>query len=239
MVSRTTSHFYNYGYRDYNPKLARFTTKDPIRDGHNWFAYCNGDPVNFVDLWGLELGHRTTHNRMSDSPWGNDLTGNGAENKTLSYTGCAITEESNVISSATGKDVTPKDINDNKDNFTPNTDLLNMQKVAEDNGLKFDYWTSEVQGNLGNKITEISNSDTVEYVSAQVKYNADGNLHWVGVEKVETRADGKTYIKIEPSSVHDTEKVNRSRDTWVLDENGNMWVETSDINKIYTYKKNK
>ena len=84
-----------------------------------------------------------------------------------------------------------------------------MQKVAEDNGLKFDYWTSEVQGNLGNKITEISNSDTVEYVSAQVKYNADGNLHWVGVEEVETRADGKTYIKIEPSSVHDTEKVNR------------------------------
>ena len=234
-----TSRFYNYGYRDYNPKLARFTTKDPIRDGSNWFAYCNGDPVNFVDLWGLELGHRTTHNRMSDSPWGNDLTGNGTDNKTLSYTGCAITEESNVISSATGKDVTPKDINDNKDNFTPNTDLLNMQKVAEDNGLKFDYWTSEVQGNLGNKITEISNSDTVEYVSAQVKYNADGNLHWVGVEKVETRADGKTYIKIEPSSVHDTEKVNRSRDTWVLDENGNMWVETSDINKIYTYKKNK
>ena len=111
-----TSHFYNYGYRDYNPKLARFTTKDPIRDGSNWFAYCNGDPVNFVDLWGLELGHRTTHNRMSDSPWGNDLTGNGTENKTLSYTGCAITEESNVISSATGKDVTPKDINDNKDN---------------------------------------------------------------------------------------------------------------------------
>ena len=50
-----TSRFYNYGYRDYNPKLARFTTKDPIRDGHNWFAYCNGDPVNFVDLLGLEL----------------------------------------------------------------------------------------------------------------------------------------------------------------------------------------
>ena len=55
-----TSHFYNYGYRDYNPKLARFTTKDPIRDGHNWFAYCNGDPVNFVDLLGLEAGDGKT-----------------------------------------------------------------------------------------------------------------------------------------------------------------------------------
>ena len=28
---------------------------DPIRDGHNWFSYCNGDPVNFIDLWGFEL----------------------------------------------------------------------------------------------------------------------------------------------------------------------------------------
>ena len=44
---------YNYGYRDYKPQTARFTTLDPIRDGTNWFTYCNGDPVNFIDLWGL------------------------------------------------------------------------------------------------------------------------------------------------------------------------------------------
>ena len=47
-----TSTLYNYGYRDYKPQTARFTTVDPIRDGSNWFSYCNGDPVNFVDLWG-------------------------------------------------------------------------------------------------------------------------------------------------------------------------------------------
>jgi RHS repeat-associated protein len=44
---------YNYGYRDYKPEAARFTTMDPVRDGNNWFAYVNNDPVNFVDLWGL------------------------------------------------------------------------------------------------------------------------------------------------------------------------------------------
>jgi hypothetical protein len=33
--------------------MARFTTVDPIRDGNNWFAYVNNDPVNYVDLWGL------------------------------------------------------------------------------------------------------------------------------------------------------------------------------------------
>jgi RHS repeat-associated protein len=45
---------YNYGYRDYAPELARFTTVDPIRDGANWFAYVNNDPVNWVDPWGLQ-----------------------------------------------------------------------------------------------------------------------------------------------------------------------------------------
>jgi RHS repeat-associated protein len=44
---------YNYGYRDYAPEVARFTTEDPIRDGANWFAYVNNDPVNWIDPWGL------------------------------------------------------------------------------------------------------------------------------------------------------------------------------------------
>jgi RHS repeat-associated protein len=44
---------YNYGYRDYQPATARFTTVDPTRDGNNWFAYVNNDPVNWRDPWGL------------------------------------------------------------------------------------------------------------------------------------------------------------------------------------------
>lgn len=46
--------WYNYGYRDYNPQQGRFTTQDPIRDGMNWYAYCGGDPINCIDLWGLK-----------------------------------------------------------------------------------------------------------------------------------------------------------------------------------------
>jgi RHS repeat-associated protein len=49
----TSTGLYNYGYRDYKPQAARFTTVDPIRDGRNWHAYVNNDPVNYVDLWGL------------------------------------------------------------------------------------------------------------------------------------------------------------------------------------------
>jgi RHS repeat-associated protein len=47
---------YNYGYRDYAPEVARFTNEDPIRDGSNWFAYVNNDPVNRIDLWGPAPG---------------------------------------------------------------------------------------------------------------------------------------------------------------------------------------
>jgi len=45
--------FYNYGFRDYSPKLGRFTSPDPIRDSSNWYVYCGNDPVNRVDLFGL------------------------------------------------------------------------------------------------------------------------------------------------------------------------------------------
>ncbi len=45
---------YDFSYRDYNPDSMRFTSVDPIRDGQNWYAYCPGDPVNYVDVNGLE-----------------------------------------------------------------------------------------------------------------------------------------------------------------------------------------
>ena len=56
----TATGLYNYGYRDYKPQAARFTTIDPIRDGSNWYAYVNNDPVNWRDLWGLEASDPTT-----------------------------------------------------------------------------------------------------------------------------------------------------------------------------------
>lgn len=31
-------------------------TEDPIKDGYNWYRYCGGDPVNFIDPLGLVCG---------------------------------------------------------------------------------------------------------------------------------------------------------------------------------------
>lgn len=52
---------YNLGIRDYSPQMKSFITKDPLRDGENWFAYCSCDPVNYSDNTGF------FKNGMSDS----------------------------------------------------------------------------------------------------------------------------------------------------------------------------
>ncbi len=39
--------------RYYDPMVGRFTSVDPIKDGLNWYAYCAGNPVMFVDSNGL------------------------------------------------------------------------------------------------------------------------------------------------------------------------------------------
>ncbi|MBQ7232478.1 MAG: RHS repeat-associated core domain-containing protein [Bacillales bacterium] len=40
--------------RYYDAGQGRFTQEDPIRDGSNWYSYCGGNPVMFVDPNGLD-----------------------------------------------------------------------------------------------------------------------------------------------------------------------------------------
>ena len=52
--------------RYYDNNNGRFITEDPIKDGVNWYSYCMGNPVMFVDPSGL-----------SDVPRDLDWDGNG------------------------------------------------------------------------------------------------------------------------------------------------------------------
>jgi hypothetical protein len=40
--------------RYYDPVVGRFASEDPALSGNNWFAYCNGDPINSVDSDGKQ-----------------------------------------------------------------------------------------------------------------------------------------------------------------------------------------
>ena len=42
------------GHRYYDSSTGRFITRDPIKDGRNWYGYCDNNPVNAVDADGLK-----------------------------------------------------------------------------------------------------------------------------------------------------------------------------------------
>jgi len=45
-----------FNARWYSSELGRFITEDPIRDGVNWFIYCNNNPMRYIDPTGLDAG---------------------------------------------------------------------------------------------------------------------------------------------------------------------------------------
>ena len=57
--------------RYYSPELGRFTSEDPAKDGDNWYAYCNNNPVKYTDPWGLVAGEHfaTLKELANDWAW--------------------------------------------------------------------------------------------------------------------------------------------------------------------------
>ena len=49
------SNLYYYAARYYDPYIGRFTQRDPIGDGVNWYAYVANNPLRFVVPTGLGL----------------------------------------------------------------------------------------------------------------------------------------------------------------------------------------
>jgi RHS repeat-associated protein len=60
------------GHRYYEAETGRFLTRDPIKDGRNWYGYCGGNPVASADPTGLYPIPRPwngrVHNRTKGGP---------------------------------------------------------------------------------------------------------------------------------------------------------------------------
>jgi len=76
--------------RYYSPSLGRFSAEDPIRDKFNWYGYCGGNPVNFIDPRGLQecagdAGGSTTSSQSLQGPVTPQITQNiaGAKNHSV------------------------------------------------------------------------------------------------------------------------------------------------------------
>ncbi|MBN1410404.1 MAG: RHS repeat-associated core domain-containing protein [Spirochaetales bacterium] len=46
---------YYFNARWYDPSLGRFTSLDPIKDGTNWYVYCENNPLKCIDPSGTEV----------------------------------------------------------------------------------------------------------------------------------------------------------------------------------------
>ena len=82
----------NMRARYYNPLTKRFLTSDPAMDGLNWYAYADGNPINFNDPTGLGASaavaalSRGGSTSLGFAPLGNPLIGN---NNITSFAGGA------------------------------------------------------------------------------------------------------------------------------------------------------
>ena len=85
---------YYFNARWYDPKLGKFITEDPARDGINWYVYVLNNPLRFIDPTGLE---------SADAAYGWFARKEKYMNE-FSYP-----VESGVITSAHGKRVAVKD----------------------------------------------------------------------------------------------------------------------------------
>jgi len=51
--------FYYFGARYYDPEVGRFISRDPAKDGLNWYVYCLNSPLRYIDpdgRWTLAAG---------------------------------------------------------------------------------------------------------------------------------------------------------------------------------------
>jgi RHS repeat-associated protein len=87
---------YYFGVRYYDPEVGRFLTVDPKKDGLNWYAYCENNPINFVDLDGFYTSpwylRSTVPGQIS---WDNALTAweNRRYGEAVAWTGMMLGEQ--------------------------------------------------------------------------------------------------------------------------------------------------
>jgi len=222
-----TAKLYNYGFRDYSPSSARFTTVDPIRDGTNWFAYCGGDPVNFVDLDGRIQYPVSSLYTMQMAKKDDNLNGS-----TLSIRkkGCAVAAIANMLSLS---------ISEVNELYVENGDLQWI-KVAKDYG-----WNLErVDGQCFSKKifdAQDNSNDCDFYTIVNVNYTPkdQNGDHWVGVKEV-VSVDGVDYIIISASSDNDSfigtgEFSDRKGRGWKIDNHINILVPVSETKGYRTF----
>ncbi len=222
--------FYDYGFRDFAPANARFTTIDPIRDGFNWYAYSANDPVNFLDPFGLEIKPTDQAYVMQDEQWKETLlTDHSNQNETIGSSGCAITAIAN-LSHTIGGYLTPEQAN----KYFNEGMKANWEAFAEDTNMTVKQESLE---NLKKHYDSLENDDKEHYIVLKVDLDNLGP-HFVGANGYVT-VDNQDYAVISATSVNDNFGSSTTRDRLGWKKDGdNLLVPITTIKEVTIFTKN-
>ena len=223
---------YDFGYRNYSPLGAGFTSSDPAMFGLNWYSYCNGNPNNFVDFAGLKTVQPEDldmHDRDISS-----ISINGTQT-TIGEAGCTIVGLSAILSELTGTEISA-DFLAHSDIFSDSApDEIEWEKLCSlcsqittytfndirmitrdftqtfnfsvERTTKKDGTTTEE--NIREAINNAEASKTLTGVLIEVEYtpktDSKGNkkTHWTSAVGPVVDMDGKSYVKIKSTSIYD------------------------------------
>ena len=104
---------YDFGFRDYEPSNCRFSSPDPIYDGMNWYSYCDGNPVTFLDKNGLEA---LTLKEQIMQDMGDALLGDSTK-EYAKDSGCLVTAIAEALTAFTGIEISNEYVNSLKECF--------------------------------------------------------------------------------------------------------------------------
>jgi len=240
---KTTS-LYDFGYRNYLGQWGRFITVDPIKDGLNWYSYCNGNPVSFIDIDGLFIIDPEFKD-MHDDQW--DDTTINYTGTTIGEEGCTVTAVAEVMSSLTGENYTPSDVA-NMDIFSSakgQEDCVDWSKIESFDGREYDVtYMGQEQGyssrDIVSTIVDCKNSDSHYGIAARVEYNANRNTHYVCLTGTFAAVNGHLMAGIVGTSNRDNNILGNCREGrgWTS-KDGQTFVPVEAIQSIVTVRASK
>lgn len=174
-------------HRFYDPSIGRYISADPIglAGGINLYAYVGGDPVNWVDPWGLIPKEAEYAPQYPGTPAGCTQYCSDRGLDYLSYT-------PNIWSKTQGTCLCQKRPCDDKyenpghhdpSNSGPNPYNRDKSVLPENHQ---QLWEDSVLGEDGNRWAKIGQGKNSEY--HRFSNDGNGNWHWTGSTNGVTRS---------------------------------------------------
>ena len=138
-----SSGLYYFNARWYDCELGRFTTQDPARDGVNWWIYCGGNPITFVDPDGREI-REAEQTQIQGAPENVNISLGNTDKETIASAGCTLLEYTRIASTLSGEIITAKEANQ----FAKENNLFSGK---DSNELSIDSGITLINGLLSQK----------------------------------------------------------------------------------------